>query len=87
MNSFSQDTLFKALGQRIRAIRLSKGLRQKAVIEKGEFHKGSYSDIEAGRRNVSLLTLYKIAFALEEPITSFFDDNEFYDFLKKFNEI
>lgn len=81
MDSTLDDAVLVALGRRIREVRLSKKLRQNEVARRCGFHRGGYNNIEAGRRNISILTLYKVAFALEEPISSFFDEGDFKIFL------
>ena len=59
------------LGKRIKLIRVKKGFRQTEIAYRCNFDKSSYNNIEAGKRNVTILTLCKIAYALEEPISSF----------------
>ncbi|MBE9490300.1 MAG: helix-turn-helix transcriptional regulator [Bacteroidetes bacterium] len=68
----------------MRAIRLQKKLRQLDVSRRCGFYSTGYNSIEAGVRNISILTLYKIAFALGEPISSFFDDETFNQLLEKY---
>lgn len=78
------DFLIK-VGKRIREIRKSKGLTQEEVGEQaGKHGEGlSYSyigRIEAGQKNVSLVTLKRIADALGVSVSQFFidfEDNEF----------
>ena len=77
MDALPYNKLFETLGSRIKAMRLSKGLKQKIVADACEIHRGNYSEIESGKRHVSLRTLFKIAYALEEPIASFFEDSIF----------
>jgi len=63
-----ESRILKDLGERIREIRLGKGIRQNEIAYRCHFDKSSYNNIEAGKRNVTILTLHKIAEALEEPI-------------------
>ena len=84
MEQLYNKEALKILGKRIRAIRLQKKLRQLDVSQRCGFYSTGYNSIEAGARNVSILTLYKIAFALEEPIGSFFDDESFNQLLEKY---
>jgi len=63
-----ETQILLSLGKRIKSIRLEKGLRQNEVAYRCLFDKSSYNNIEAGKRNITLLTLYKIASALEEPV-------------------
>lgn len=83
MDSLPIEFLLQNLGKRIREIRQSKQLRQINVVEKCGLNKGSYSKIESGQRYPTLHTLYKIAIALDEPISSFFNDEEFHQFVKE----
>lgn len=76
------DEIATNLCKRIKAIRLEKGFRQKAIVERSGIHKTNYSKIESGKRFPTLRTLFKIAIALEEPISSFFNDEEFHQFIK-----
>lgn len=64
-----------ALGKRIRKIRLSKKIRQTEIAYRCNFDKSSYNAIEAGKRNTTILTLLKIANALEVPIKDFLEDS------------
>ena len=82
MNTELQTAIQKSIGERMRAIRLKKGLRQNEVAELCGFYRTGYNSIELGLRNVSLINIYKIAFALEEPISSFFDNEEFKAFFE-----
>ncbi|GAA4279874.1 helix-turn-helix domain-containing protein [Gaetbulibacter aestuarii] len=86
MKQLPQEAILKSLGQSIRAVRLEKKLKQNEVAKRCGFFKSGYNAIESGHRNVSLLTLYKVAFVLETPISNFFSNKEFYTFLKKFGD-
>lgn len=68
----AQEQVLKALGQRIKSIRLQKKIRQNVIAMRCDFSKGSYSNIEAGKRNVTVLTLDKIAKALDVKVERFF---------------
>ncbi len=59
--------IFKQVGRNIRQIRLSKGLSQVNLIGRieGNIDTTNISRIEQGRTNPTLLTLYRIAQALE----------------------
>lgn len=71
-----KSKLLKILGKRIKAIRLKKNIRQAEIAYRCNFDKSSYNTIEAGKRNITIITLHKIANALEEPIESFFIENK-----------
>lgn len=70
----SDKKFLKSLGNRIRKIRLSKKLPQNEIAYRCNFDKSSYNAIEAGKRNTTILTLKKIAHALEVPIENFLMD-------------
>ncbi len=68
----NEQLFIQSIGNRIKTIRLEKGLRQTEVAYRCHFDKSSYYNIEAGKRNITIITLYKIANALEVPIETFF---------------
>lgn len=70
----SEDIFVKSIGEKIKSIRLSKGIKQNEIAYRCNFDKSSYNNIEAGKRNVAIITLYKIAKALNVSINSFFED-------------
>lgn len=59
------------LGRRIRVLRSARGLRQEALESRGLNYK-YYQRIEAGRCNLTLSTLQKIASALEVKVEDLF---------------
>ena len=70
METFKKDNeILKSFGQNLRKIRQQKQLRQKIIAERCEMDSGSYSNIENGKRNITLLTLSKISRVLETPIS------------------
>lgn len=74
-NKHKQKAILKSVGEKMKSIRLAKGLRQNEIAYRCNFDKSSYNNIEAGKRNITLITLYKIAYALDEPVNSFFAEN------------
>ena len=64
-NKQSEKQYLEALGKHIKAIRLSKKLRQTEVAYRCNFDKSNYNTIEAGKRNPTIISLVKIANALE----------------------
>ena len=69
----SKERFKVELGQRIRAIRLSKGISQKQLEAMDDsFDKSYLSKIERGKKIPSSYTLLKLAALLEEDISSFF---------------
>lgn len=62
------------LGARIKALRTMKGMTQHELAFQCNFEKASMSRIEAGRTNITIRTLYKIAQALETDLHVFFQN-------------
>jgi transcriptional regulator with XRE-family HTH domain len=62
-----------ALGERIKALRLERGLQQRQLAEKAELAPSMVSQIESGRLTPSLHTLGKIAAVLGVAIAALFD--------------
>ena len=65
-NLEDQNTsVLRSLGYHLRQIRQQKQLRQKTVAKLCEMNSGSYSNIENGKRNITVLTLFKISKVLK----------------------
>ena len=66
-----KSELLKIVGKRIQDIRVSKGLSQVDLVGKieGNIDTTNVSRIESGRTNPTVFTLYRIAVALEVPLT------------------
>ena len=69
--------IFKQVGRNIQQIRLSKGLSQVDLVGRieGNIDTTNISRIEQGRTNPTLLTLYRIAKALEVHLTDLVANN------------
>ena len=65
------------IGQRIRSLRKELNLSQEALALKSEVDRTYMTDVENGRRNVSIEILQKIISALEVSFTEFFNTKEF----------
>ncbi len=70
-----KDLLF-AFGQTIRKIRLSKDISQEKFADMCDLHRTYISDIELGKRNVSLENIGKMANALDMNISELFQEAE-----------
>jgi len=69
-NLEDQNTsVLRSLGYHLRQIRQQKQLRQKTVAKLCEMNSGSYSNIENGKRNITVLTLFKISKVLNVSMT------------------
>jgi transcriptional regulator with XRE-family HTH domain len=61
-----------ALGARIKELRVAREMTQNDLATQCDFEKASMSRIEAGKTNITILTLHKISTALDIEITEFF---------------
>ena len=64
--------LFKTLALNIKIIRTIKKITQAQLAEHIDVHEKYIGVIEAGKQNITLKTLNKIANALQTDITAFF---------------
>ena len=71
-----QNDLLLAFGQTVRRIRLSKGISQEVFADMCELHRTYISDVELGKRNVSLENIKKMANALGISISDLFREVE-----------
>jgi transcriptional regulator with XRE-family HTH domain len=65
------------LGKRIRELRKQISLSQEALAYKAEVDRTYVTDVENGRRNVSIEILEKLISALDVSVADFFNDNSF----------
>lgn len=68
------NPFYSAVGARIRSARESAGLNQDELAEAAGINRSYLSRAERGLQNLSLLTLGRIAAALEVPPAVFFED-------------
>ena len=68
--------LLLAFGQTVRKIRLSKEISQEKFADMCDLHRTYISDIELGKRNVSLENIGKMAKALDINISELFQEVE-----------
>jgi transcriptional regulator with XRE-family HTH domain len=61
------------VGQQLRILRTKRGLSIRALAEKSQLNVNTLSMIENGKTSPSVATLQQLAFALETPITAFFE--------------
>ena len=67
-----EANILKEFGLTVRRIRLSKGISQEAFADLSDMHRTYISDIELGKRNVSLENIDRVAKALDMPISNLF---------------
>jgi transcriptional regulator with XRE-family HTH domain len=65
------------VGQRIKELRHELGLSQEALANKAEVDRTYVTDVENGRRNISVELLEKLITALEVSFQDFFAAKEF----------
>lgn len=65
------------VGQRVRELRHELGLSQEALANKAGVDRTYMTDVENGRRNISVEILEKIILALETCFQDFFTSKEF----------
>lgn len=65
------------IGQRIKELRKVLGLSQESLAYNAEVDRTYVTDVENGRRNVSVEILERIIIALEVSISEFFNAKEF----------
>jgi transcriptional regulator with XRE-family HTH domain len=65
------------IGQRIKELRKELEISQEALAYKAEVDRTYVTDVENGRRNVSVEILERIIKALEVSISEFFNAKEF----------
>ena len=62
----------KKFGNRVRELRIAKGLSQEVLAQKSGLHRTYIGGIERGERNISLANIQKIALALDSTIIKLF---------------
>ena len=63
-------------GQAVRKLRQAKKISQEELAERSGLHRTYISDIELGKRNVSLENIERIAVALERSLPDLFKETE-----------
>lgn len=72
MDLYSNNAVSVDVGSRLRALREERALSMRALARKSGLSANALSMIERGKTSPSVSTLYKLAGALELPITTFF---------------
>lgn len=63
-------------GKNLRKIRISKKMTQEELAEKAGLTRSYYTEIETGKRNISLINLFKLSTALQVTLSVLVDFNE-----------
>lgn len=68
MSAPEPETLLLRFGQAVRTARTKRGVSQEALARAMHVSRTYVTDIEAGRRNVTLRNLGRLAVALDTPL-------------------
>jgi len=71
-NEHSEKEYLISLGKRIKGIRLQKKISQTEIAYRCGFDKSNYNTIESGKRNPTIISLLKIAKALDISLIDLF---------------
>lgn len=63
-------------GQAVRKIRLEQGISQEELADRCGLHRTYISDVELGKRNLSLENIERIAISLNRSLSEFFKEVE-----------
>ncbi len=66
------NSILLDFGKAIRRLRIEKGISQEAFADMCDLHRTYISDVELGKRNVSLENIQKMATALNMSISDVF---------------
>lgn len=62
------------IGKRIKALRLEKNLSQEQLALKAEIDRTYMTSVENGKRNISIMLIERIIYALDTSYEDFFKD-------------
>ena len=63
-------------GQAARKVRLEQGISQEELADRCGLHRTYISDVELGKRNISLENIERIAISLNRTLSDFFKEVE-----------
>lgn len=72
-----KSDILKIFGQRVRLLRLEKGISQEELAYKAGLHRTYIGMIERAEKNITLQNIEKVANALEIRLTDLFDPGIF----------
>ena len=71
--SLAQQAYLKKFAKKVRAFRKEAGFSQETLAHKSYLDRSYMGEIERGEKNVSILTLLKVAKALNSPSSKFLE--------------
>lgn len=71
----NNSTILKKFGDRVRELRIQKGLSQEQLAHIANVHRTYIGMIERAEKNITLLNIEKIANALDTTIKQLFDND------------
>jgi transcriptional regulator with XRE-family HTH domain len=74
-----QIEVLRSFGKCLRAVRTRQGISQELLAERAGLHRTYISGVESGKRNVSMITIYRLSTALGLSVAEFFNCSPFTD--------
>ena len=71
-----QEHILVRYGQAVRKVRLEQGMSQEELADRCGLHRTYISDVELGKRNISLENIERIAISLSNDLSDFFKEVE-----------
>lgn len=71
-----QEHILLRYGCAVRKVRLEQGISQEELADRCGLHRTYISDIELGKRNLSLENIERIAISLNKTLAEFFEEVE-----------
>lgn len=65
--------ILKTFGDRIKAVRIKRGLSQEVLAEKSGLHRTYVGSVERGERNISIKNIHRLAKALKMSLEELFN--------------
>lgn len=87
--NIQNSTLLISIGETVRMLRKQKGYSQEKLAEMADLHTTTISEIECGKSNLTIISLERIAHALDCTIIAFFpsiqaeEDSDFNEQIKR----
>ena len=76
-SNFRNMNIKEKIGDKVKILRLEKGIAIEYLANISDVDRNYISDIEKGKRNVSIEILEKIVVALDSNLSIFFNDEKF----------